>query len=706
MSNKYYTTKKENRRKTKRRRKKRGGWGHEDLVDFVKKGKEFAILYTIANPSNPAAADKHWVGGDEDFVFETHKEFTEALQVQAAEYKNPFKGKIEIIHIAAEGDYREAAFAEFTANNISRTTPGHYSIDLVDVVGGTGDAAGFTNLQEKSVSTPHPGYRGLGLCSVMLKKLLSAFATIPQAHSVTIHLASETPKGACYCYTKAANRIGYTVGIDIGKAGELGFITKKTKKINTFFWTTFNDAGEWRSDDSKVKMIVNPEEPNPVVKGKVYNRLCVELPTRPRIVAKRNTRVVQLYLRYQADVYPLNLQRPRRGGSTPGMRKRTRRRTRRKSRKKRGGKPCDPPLEKRAEWLNQKNVDTDAAAATYRANCLRKLREKKQRRLHQQRQREAQKKRDITSDVRMKGFRAKADEAMKFAKKVDKIYSSLLETWIDVEAEPEKKHLFRRWKNKSAAAKTKEKARKEKELTKLLEQAKKVVRAYTSAKFNPTLARTAFVRNECKDCPDRGKPIPLFIQIRNLEELYNAITGEPPGTKSDLLGGHRKKRRKTRKQRSTGKKGGKRRKTRKKGAGNGSSVSSGSTASSSVAGPGTWIDRLSSIDSSTITPTEPSTERSSTKSSTESDWFFRGQQRPPSDLSGHGVGEDIRLLHGCEVATRSCPCHLPWKTGTCTYDKKRNLIYCKCRWKKEKEAEKIRRRTNLSKAARAFTSSS
>ena len=333
MSKKYHTTKKVNRRKTKRRSKKRGGGGHEDLVDFVKKGKEFAILYTIANPSNPAAADKHWVGDDEDFVFETHKEFTEALQVQSAEYKKPFKGKITIIHIAAEGDYREAAFAEFTANNISRTTPGHYSIDLVDVVGGGGDGLGFTELQEKSVGT---GYRGLGLCSVMLQKLLSAFVTIPQARSVTIHLASQTPKGACYCYTKAANRIGYTVGIDIGKAGELGFITKKTKKINTFFWTTFNDAGEWETDDPNTKMIVNPEEPNPVVKGKVYNRLCVELPTRPRIVAKRNTTVVKLYLRYQSDVYPLNLRRPRRGGSTAGMRKRTRRRTRRKSRKKRG----------------------------------------------------------------------------------------------------------------------------------------------------------------------------------------------------------------------------------------------------------------------------------------------------------------------------------------------------------------------------------
>ena len=205
---------------------------------------------------------------------------------------------------------------------------------------------------------------------------------------------------------------------------------------------------------------------------------------------------------------------------------------------------------------------------------------------------------------------------------------------------------------------------------------------------------------------NRDMSITLGQQMRDFIQLQNAMKKQYAGNWWDLIGGHRKKRRKTRKQRSTGKKGGKRRKTRKKGAGNGSSASSGSTASSSVAGPGSWIDELSSIDSSTITPTEPSTEGSSTKSSTESSWFFRGQQRPPSDLSGHGVGEDIRLLHGCEVATRSCPCHLPWKTGTCTYDKKRNLIYCKCRWKKGSAAEKIRRETNFSKAARAFTSSS
>ena len=213
-------------------------------------------------------------------------------------------------------------------------------------------------------------------------------------------------------------------------------------------------------------------------------------------------------------------------------------------RRKRGGCPW-PSMEMRLKWLADKSIDTDAATANYHKNCLRKENEKKQRRLQQQQQQEAQKKRDIAGDVRMKGFRAKADEAMKFAKKVDKIYSMLLETWIDVEAEPEKKHLFRRWKNKSAAAKTKEKARKEKELKKLLEQAKNVVRAYSSAKFDPTLARTAFVRNECKDCPDRGKPIPLFIQIRNLEELYNAITKEYTGTEKDLLGGYRKTRRKT-----------------------------------------------------------------------------------------------------------------------------------------------------------------
>jgi len=656
MSNKYYTTKKENHRKTKRRRKKRGGWGHEDLVDFVKKGKEFIILYTIANPSNPAAADKHWVGGDEDFVFETHKEFTEALQVQAAEYKNPFKGKIEIIHIAAEGDYRDAAFAEFTANNISRTTPGHYSIDLVDVVGGAGgDGTGFTELQEKSVGT---GYRGLGLCSVMLQKLLSAFATIPQAHSVTIHLVSQTPKGACYCYTKAANRIGYTVGIDIGKAGELGFITKKTKKINTFFWTTFNDAGEWQSDDPNTKMIVNPEEPNPVVKGKVYNRLCVELPTRPRIVAKRNTRVVQLYLRYQADVYPLNLQRPRRGGSTPGMRKRTRRRTRRKSRKKRGG--VDPPEPK---WWVKVCCDNDGRKWITK-----------------------------TYDKTTKGTNNSAIGGRATVKDLIKAIllnpNDAVKSWqaLGASKNPDDYH-FRR----AGSAVWIEDDAKIFEMTPPNEQ--------TFHKWNIVY---------------HGDGDPDFVQPTAI------IPGQDAGG--------RRRRRKTRKRRGAGRRRGhhlliasllagaavskrgrrtrRRRKKRKKGGGNGSSVSSGSNASSSVAGPGTWIDRLTSIDSSTITPTEPSTERSSTKSSTESDWFFRGQQRPPSDLSGHGVGEDIRLLHGCEVATRSCPCHLPWKTGTCTYDKKRNLIYCKCRWKKEKEAEKIRRRTNLSKAARAFTSSS
>ena len=35
----------------------------------------------------------------------------------------------------------------------------------------------------------------------------------------------------------------------------------------------------------------------------------------------------------------------------------------------------------------------------------------------------------------------------------------------------------------------------------------------------------------------------------------------------------------------------------------------------------------------------------------------------PCTNTGYGVGEDIQLLHGCEVANRSCDCVLPWKTG-------------------------------------------
>lgn len=119
-----------------------------------------------------------------------------------------------------------------------------------------------------------------------------------------------------------------------------------------------------------------------------------------------------------------------------------------------------------------------------------------------------------------------------------------------------------------------------------------------------------------------------------------------------------------------------RRKTYKKG-GNGSSVSTGNASSSVAAGPGSWIDELSTRGS-TLPPSQPSDQSSSTKSSTESYLFFRGQPRPGPDLSDYGVGEDVQLLHGCEVANQSCECILPWKTGICTYDKKKNRIYCKC----------------------------
>lgn len=137
-----------------------------------------------------------------------------------------------------------------------------------------------------------------------------------------------------------------------------------------------------------------------------------------------------------------------------------------------------------------------------------------------------------------------------------------------------------------------------------------------------------------------------------------------------------------------------RRKTYKKG-GNGSSVS---TASSSAAGPGSWIDELSTRGS-TLTPSQPSGQSSSTKSSTESDWFFQGQQRPGDDMSGYGVGENIQLLHGCEVANQSCECILPWKTGICTYDKKNRRIYCKCQstFQRATERKKTHHRRRIRK---------
>jgi hypothetical protein len=136
-----------------------------------------------------------------------------------------------------------------------------------------------------------------------------------------------------------------------------------------------------------------------------------------------------------------------------------------------------------------------------------------------------------------------------------------------------------------------------------------------------------------------------------------------------------------------------RRKTYKKG-GNGSSVS---TASSSAAA-GSWINELSTRGS-TLTPSQPSDQSSSTKSSTESDWFFQGQQRPGDDMSGYGVGEDIQLLHGCEVANQSCECILPWKTGICTYDKKNRRIYCKCQstFQRATERKKTHHRRRIRK---------
>lgn len=126
----------------------------------------------------------------------------------------------------------------------------------------------------------------------------------------------------------------------------------------------------------------------------------------------------------------------------------------------------------------------------------------------------------------------------------------------------------------------------------------------------------------------------------------------------------------------------------KKGGRNGSS--------SSTAGPGSWINKLSTRGS-TLTPSQPSSQSSSSPSSTESDWFFQGQRRPGANLSGYGVGEDIQLLHGCEVANRSCDCVLPWKTGICAYDNKKRRIYCKCRGK-QRAAEQAKRRAQSNKA--------
>ena len=158
-------------------------------------------------------------------------------------------------------------------------------------------------------------------------------------------------------------------------------------------------------------------------------------------------------------------------------------------------------------------------------------------------------------------------------------------------------------------------------------------------------------------------------------------------TKQSYMTGRSLKKRKRRKRRRTYKRR-RRRKLRKKRGGNGSS--------SSAAGPGSWINELSTRGS-TLTPSQPSSQSSSNHSSTESNWFFQGQQRPGADLSGHGVGEDIQLLHGCEVANRSCDCILPWKTGICTYDKKKRRIYCKCQSKFQRERKKRTRRSRRQK---------
>ena len=139
------------------------------------------------------------------------------------------------------------------------------------------------------------------------------------------------------------------------------------------------------------------------------------------------------------------------------------------------------------------------------------------------------------------------------------------------------------------------------------------------------------------------------------------------------MGRRTRKRRKRRRKHS--RKGGTR------GGGNGSSSSS-SSSSSSAAGPGSWINELSTRGS-TLTPSQPSDQSTSTESSSVPYWYYTPQPRPGDNMQGYGVGEDIQLLNGCEVANRSCAkdCVLPWKTGICTYDKEKRRIYCKCRGK-------------------------
>ena len=199
-----------------------------------------------------------------------HHDFTKELQATAAAAVARGKqlgGKVEIL---ANNDMKSVAWAHFTANNKSKYIKskytGYYSIDLVGVL---------------------PAYQGLGLCSAMLKGLLSAFATIRRAHSVRINLSSSNPRSACYCYARAAQAVGYLVGIDRDEASSLGIKEEK----GTFSWATFNDAPRTRAernyDADDQKLIVTPK------------KMCVELPRLVRKAAKRNTSIVTLYLRYR-----------------------------------------------------------------------------------------------------------------------------------------------------------------------------------------------------------------------------------------------------------------------------------------------------------------------------------------------------------------------------------------------------------------------
>ena len=146
----------------------------------------------------------------------------------------------------------------------------------------------------------------------------------------------------------------------------------------------------------------------------------------------------------------------------------------------------------------------------------------------------------------------------------------------------------------------------------------------------------------------------------------------------------RTRRRRRRRRRKRSKKRGKR------GGGNGSSSSSSSGSSSSAAGPGSWINELSTRDS-TLSPSWggfPSTQSSSTESSFYDEPVL--PPRPGDNMHGYGVGEDIQLQNGCEVANRSCDCIIPWKTGVCTYDEENKRIYCKCQSNFQRAAEQAK----------------